>query len=140
MDDPFYRAIVREKRGHLPPDDRPLLDALEQRRSLLDLFLAELEGTGVTEAWRANATRFLAVCKAHAAGYAIHHQRLVRPFLEKPAMDTPVAHGAGVTSSGPPLDEVIAKLQRLLDLRTARPRAGITNAAASLARIAAHTG
>jgi hypothetical protein len=140
MDDPFYRSIVQEKRGHVPPDDQPMLAALAHRASLLDLFLAELDSNEPTPGWTANAARFLAVCKAHAAAYAIHHQRLVKPFLEKPAQAVPSAHAAGVTSSGPPLDEVIAMLQRLLDLRTARNRPGIETAAASLARIAAHTG
>ena len=140
MDDPFYRSIVEEKRGHIPPDDQPLLDALEHRAPLIDLFAGELDSSGASSSWKANATRFLAVCRAHAAAYAIHHQRLVKPFLEQPAKDVPVAHGSGVTSSGPPLDEVIEMLQRLLDLRTARDRPGIQSAAASLARIHAHTG
>jgi hypothetical protein len=135
MDDEFYRAVVREKHGHVPPDDRPLLDALPARRSLLDLFLCELDSTGATAAWKANAARYLEVCKAHAAAYAIHHQRLVKGFLEKPAQAAPTAHGSGVTSSGPPLDEVIEMLQRLLDLRTARNRPGLVTAGPSIARL-----
>jgi hypothetical protein len=137
MDDEFYRAIVREKSGHVPPDDRPWLEALPGRRSLLELLLNELDAIGATPAWKANARRFLDVCKAHAAAYAIHHQRLVKTFLEKPAKDSQTAHAAGVTSSGPPLDHVIDMLQRLLDLRTARQRPGLDTAANALARVQA---
>ena len=133
MDDPFYQAIVNEKRLHVPPEDLPLMELLPARRSLLAMFVAELDSGGATPEWQANATRFLDACKAHAAAAAVHHQRLVKGFLEKPAKDIPSSHAAGVTSSGPPLDEVIAMLQRLLDLRMARSGA----AAASIARLRA---
>jgi len=120
MDDDFYRSVVHEKRNHVPPDDQPFMKMLTSRRSLLDLFIHELDTAGATSGWKANAARFLAVCKAHAAAYAIHHHRLIKGFLEKPAKAAPTAHGAGVTSSGPPLEDVVAMLQRLLDLRSAR--------------------
>lgn len=135
MDDEFYRSVVREKERHAPPDDQPFLQALRSRRSLLDLFVSELDSIGITPGWKANAARYLDVCKAHASAYAIHHQRLVKAFLEKPAKDLPSAHAAGVTSSGPPLDQVIGMLQRLLDLRTARSRPGVESAAPSMARL-----
>jgi hypothetical protein len=135
LDDPFYRGIVREKSRYVPPGDQAALQELERRPSLLQMFLDEWDAVGATPGWRANGDRYLAVCKAHAAAYAIHHQRLVKPFLEAPAMSMPTAHGAGVTSSGPPLGEVMAMLQRLLDLRTARARPGIGSAAESMARL-----
>jgi hypothetical protein len=75
------------------------------------------------------------VCKAHGAAYAVHHHRLVKGFLEKPAASQPTAHGAGVTSSGPPLDRVIDMLQRLAGLRAARSGPGLVTAAASIDRI-----
>ena len=134
-DDVFYQSIVHEKSGHVPPDDQQALRTLGSRPSLLHAFCRELDAHGATPEWRANAARFLAVCKAHGAAYAYHHQRLVKPFLETPARAGPTAHASGVTSSGPPLDEVIAMLQRLLDLRTARDRPGIGGAAASIARL-----
>lgn len=120
MDDPFYRAIVREKARHVPPDDQRILESLDRRPSLLRAFCDELDSHGTTPEWRANAARFLAVCKAHAAAYAFHHQRLVKAYVEAPSKTAPSAHTAGVTSSGPPLDEVMGMLQRLLDLRIAR--------------------
>ena len=120
MDDPFYRAIVREKARHVPPDDQPILESLDRRPSLLRAFCDELDSHGATPEWKANAARFLSVCKAHGAAYAFHHQRLVKAYVEAPSKTAHSAHTAGVTSSGPPLDEVMGMLQRLLDLRLAR--------------------
>ena len=121
MSDPFYRGIVREKSGHVPPDDQQVLRSLDRRQSLAELFRVEFDTHGATPEWKANAARFLAVCKAHGAAYAFHHQRLVKAYVEAPSKTATSAHTAGVTSSGPPLDEVMAMLQRLLQLRTARP-------------------
>jgi len=124
MDDPFYRAIVREKFAHVPPDDQQVLRSLDRRPSLAWLFRSEFDAHGATPEWTANAERFLAVCKAHGAAYAFHHQRLVKAYVEAPSKTATSAHTAGVTSSGPPLDEVMAMLQRLQRLRTARPDIG----------------
>ncbi len=120
MDDPFYRGIVREKARYVPPDDQRILESLDRRPSLLRAFCDELDSHGSTPEWKANAARFLAVCKAHAAAVAFHHQRLVKAYVEAPSKTSHSAHTAGVTSSGPPLDEVMGMLQRLLDLRIAR--------------------
>jgi Domain of unknown function (DUF1864) len=70
------------------------------------------------------------VCRAHGAAYAYHHYRLVQPFLSAPAGQSPPTDD--LTSSGPPLETVIAGLQRLCDLRTARDRPGVTTAHISL--------
>jgi len=133
MDDPFYRAIVKEKLPYVPPDDQPALRALDRQRPLVDEFCRELEAAGPTPGWKANAARFLAVCKAHTAAYAYHHHRFIKAYIEAPAKATTTAHSAGVTSSGPPLHDVVAMLHRLLELRTARP--GVSAAAALIARI-----
>ena len=124
MDDPFYRAIVREKTRHVPPDDLPVMRSLERRASLAQLFKAEYERHGATPEWQANADRFRAVCKAHGAAYAYHHQRLVKGYVEAPSKTATSAHSAGVTSSGPPLEDVMAMLGRLAQMRTARPDIG----------------
>ena len=54
----------------------------------------------------------------------------VQPFLSPPARRSPPTDD--LTSSGPPLETVIAELQRLCDLRTARDRPGVTTAHISL--------
>lgn len=121
MEDPFYRAVVREKYRYVPPDDRQVLDSLERLPSLAKLFRSEFDSRGATPEWKANADRFLAVCKAHGAAYAFHHQRLVKAYVETPSKTATNAHSAGVTSSGPPLEEVMSMLSRLMKMRTARP-------------------
>lgn len=137
VDDYFYQSIVHEKSGHVPPDDHQALRTLHRHTPLLEGLFSELDARGASPEWRANAVRFLEVCKAHAAAYAFHHERLVKPFLERPAKVASTAHLPGITSSGPPLDEVIATLQRLLDLRAARDRPGISSAAGLLSRLRA---
>ena len=104
----------------MPPDDQRSPAHRSTGGHSLQLFRGELDSHGATPEWKANAARFLAVCKAHGAAYAFHHQRLVKAYVEAPSKTAHSAHTAGVTSSGPPLDEVMAMLQRLLDLRIAR--------------------
>lgn len=133
--DPFYQSIVQEKAANVPPGDQDAMRALDRQPSLLRAFIHEIGSYGGTAAWRVNAAVFLEVCKAHGAAYAYHHQRLVKPFLEQPARAAPSTHSAGVTSSGPPLDEVMSMLGRLLDLRTARDLPGIGSAAPDIHRI-----
>ena len=121
MADPFYRAIVREKSNYVPPDDVPAMRSLDRMRSIAQLFREERAAHGETPAWKANADRYLAVCRVHGAAYAFHHQRLVKGYVESPSKTATSAHSAGVTSSGPPLADLMAMLQRLVELRTARP-------------------
>ena len=135
VDDPFYRGIVHEKLPYVPPADRRRLDALDRQRPLLDLFLGELDATGATPVWKDNAARYLRVCKAHGAAYAHHHNRLVKSYVEAPSQSLASTHSAGITSSGPPLSELMAMLQRLADLRLARDRGDVVTAAAGLTRI-----
>jgi hypothetical protein len=136
MDDPFYRGIVEEKIGHVPPGDRPILQSLGRSPSLLACFIRELDTAGVTPSWKDNAARFLRVCKAHGAAYAHHHHRLVKAYVEAPSRSLSSAHSAGVTSSGPELGDVMNMLQRLLDLRTLRAAAtSPTSPAMSIARL-----
>ena len=137
LDDPFYRGIVREKIDYVPPADRRRLDALDRSRSFLDLFLHELDANGATPAWKDNAPRYLRVCKAHGAAYAHHHNRLVKSYVEAPSQALATVHSAGLTSSGPPLNDLMTMLQRLADLRLARDRGDIVTAAPGLARIQA---
>jgi Domain of unknown function (DUF1864) len=68
----------------------------------------------------------LGLCRADGAAYGYHHYRLVQPFLSAPARQSPPPDD--LTSAGPPLETVIAGLQRLGDLRTARDRPGVTTA------------
>jgi hypothetical protein len=117
--DAFYSSIVAEKIPFVPPDEQLALRELGEVGTLLARFEREAE-QGVTPGLRANAERFLAVCRAHGAAYAFHHHGLVKPFLERPAAEIPPDRLAGLSASGPPLEEVVAMLARLLALRTDR--------------------
>jgi hypothetical protein len=119
VNDPFYASIVAEKIPFVPPGEQQTLLELGETGTLLARFEGEAEH-GVTPHLRANAERFLAVCRAHGAAYAFHHHGLVKPFLERPAAAIPPDRLAGLSASGPPLDEVVAMLGRLCALRTAR--------------------
>lgn len=109
-DDPFYLGVLAEKQPYLPPEDQPRLRAAVTVEPLLDRFLRDPRA-------RANVEPFLAACRAHAAAYAFHHHRLVKPFLVVPARS---AGQDDVTASGPALDTVVAVLERLARLRTGR--------------------
>jgi len=117
--DPFYSAIVAEKIPFVPPEQQPALRELGRAGTLLERFEGEAE-LDMTLGLRANVHRFLAVCRAHGVASAYHHHALVKPFLERPAAATPSDRFAVLSASGPPLEEVIAMLERLLAMRTAR--------------------
>ena len=93
---------MHEKSRHVPPDDLPVMRSLDQVQSIAQRFREEFAAHGETPAWKANADRYLAVCKMHGAAYAFHHQRLVKGYVEAPSKTSTSAHTAGITSSGPP--------------------------------------
>jgi hypothetical protein len=134
MNDPFYAAIVKEKQPYVPPDDQQALRMLDRHPSLLNEFCQEFEAHGASPEWRVNAARFLAVCKAHAAAYAYHHNRFIKAYIEAPSKANATTHSAGVTSSGPPLEEVVSMLRRLAELRSGRGEARLKAIADALAQ------
>ena len=127
--DPFYQHVVAEKYPYVPPEDQAVLRAAVTGTPLLELFLREAAAGPLAEQMRTNAQRFLAVCRAHGAAYAFHHHRLVKPFLETPAKQAPSERLDDLTASGPPLEVVVAGLERLSDLRAARNRPGLASSA-----------
>lgn len=133
--DPFYQTLLAEKYAYVPPEEQTLLRAAVDSDSLLETFLRESATNGVTPHLRRNAQLFLAVCRAHGAAYAFHHQKLVKPFLERPAQTAPRERLDGITASGPPLETVIGTLERLRDLRSAHDRPGRPSARESLERL-----
>ncbi|MEJ2855539.1 MULTISPECIES: monodechloroaminopyrrolnitrin synthase PrnB family protein [unclassified Saccharothrix] len=120
-DDPFYQRVVAEKVPFVPPDHQVRLRRAVVAEPLMGRFLREPRHAGL----------FLEVCRAHGAAYALHHGRLVKPFLEAQA-----GEDQDVTASGPPLSVVVAELGHLVDLRTGRARAGAFGAHEELRRLA----
>ena len=138
--DPFYQAVLTEKQPYLPPEDQAALRATVLAEPLLDAFLREAAQSAVTPQLRENIGLFLALCNRHGAVSSYHHHRLVLPFLQEPAARAGDDEPEDLTSSGPPLDVVIAQLARLVDLRTARERAGVFGARSKLDRLRALAG
>jgi hypothetical protein len=100
-DDPFYQGILTEKYAYLPPTDQPHLQA----------------AVAATPLCSTPANQLLQeVCRAHGGAYAVHHHRLVLPFVAVPAATDPTP-----TSSGPPLTDLLTTLRHLRDLRAAAP-------------------
>jgi hypothetical protein len=135
--DEFYATLLTEKWPFVPPEDQPLLEALGRHPPLLGRFLDEATAAIVSDPLRQNAELFLDVCKVHGAGYAFHHTNLVKRYLEQPARAMPGQRLEEVTASGPPLDHVIAMLDRLRRLRIARDGGGVVTAEAQLKELRA---
>jgi len=131
--DPFYQWVTTDKYPYVAPEDQPVLRALATTESLLAAFLRELEAGPPSPSLRENAELFLAACKQHGAATVFHHHRLVVPYLEEPAANTPSR--PDITASGPPLAVVVETLARLRDLRAARQRPGLETARPNLDRV-----
>jgi len=121
-DDPYYSQLLVDKFLFMRPEDQLVLRDCMRRKSLLDSFLEQL-ATGSDAAWfQKNAAMFLEVCEAHGATAKQHHEKLVRKFIEAPAVDTGIEERAGLTASGPPLPVLLKSLRKLADLRAGADR------------------
>ena len=125
--DPFYQAVLREKRHYLLPTDRASLDRTSSRVSLLDQFLEEAHASGslAQNWWRPTVEGFLEVCRLHGAVAAVHHNALVDRFISRPARNLAEDQLQEITASGPTLAELVPHLEKLRDLRLAANRADI---------------
>lgn len=121
-DDPYYSQLLVDKFLFMRPEDQLVLRDCMRRKSLLDSFLEHLDEHGDTQWFRKNATMFLEVCDAHGATAIQHHEKLVRRFIEEPAVDSGIEEREGLTASGPPLPVLLRSLRKLADLRAAAER------------------
>jgi hypothetical protein len=94
-----------------------------RRQSLMDQVLECLHsGESPGRYFEHNARLFLEVCEAHGRTAAQHHDQLVQRFIETPSASLDEKHLEHITASGPPLEVLMAALQKLRDRRTAAPR------------------
>ena len=117
MDDPFDRAIVRERPLRAPTITRTL-ESLDRRPSLLRSVCDELDSHGDHPEWQGERADSFSL-QGHGARMRFiirHGQGVVEAPVKKPRERA----NSWSESSGPPLDEVMGMLQRLLDLRIAR--------------------
>ena len=121
MDDPHYAQIVTEKLPFLVPAERARLKESLRAPSLLDGFMRELESAG--RPWfQENGAAFVAVLDAVGEGARHHHDVIVSRFISAPTAAISEQHRERITASGPPLEVLIASLERLRDQRSAAQR------------------
>ncbi|MBI1364937.1 MAG: DUF1864 family protein [Alphaproteobacteria bacterium] len=135
--DPYYAQLLVDKMLFMMPADQASLRDCMRRKPLLDELLdAREKHSG--ERWFKDAARaFLAVCDAHGAAAARHHDRLVARFIDKPSKSLETRHLEQLTASGPPLPVLLNALAILRDLRMAANRSDIPTAYARLQELRA---
>ena len=132
--DPYYAQLLADKMPYMLPAEQKRLRDTMRHRSLLDEFLAAMDGAEAASA-RANARAFLEVCRLYADTARQHHDALVHRFIALPSKDLPENRMAGLTASGPPLHALLRSLETLRDMRTAAVRDDLATRAGDLARL-----
>ncbi|MEZ5497804.1 MAG: DUF1864 family protein [Steroidobacteraceae bacterium] len=134
-DEAFYSQLLIDKFLFMRPEDQLVLRDCMRRKSLLDSLL-EYAGTDTASEWYQRNTRlFLEVCAAHGKAALQHHEKLVRKFIEDPALNKGLANQKDMTASGPPLPVLLKSLRKLADLRAATDRSDIPSRYADLERL-----
>jgi Domain of unknown function (DUF1864) len=121
MAETSYAQVVLEKIPYLVPAEQGRLRDSLRTSNLLDAFLDH--AAAADQVWfQRNAAAFLDVVTAHGAAATHHHDELVGTFIRRPSTAISPENRQGLTASGPPLDVLIASLERLRDRRLAAPR------------------
>ncbi|GAB5413658.1 MAG: DUF1864 family protein [Congregibacter sp.] len=135
-EDPSYSQLLVDKFLYMLPEDQARLRDCMRRESLMDQINNCLaRGGSHGDYFESNATLFLEVCKAHGHTASQHHDQLVQRFIETPSAVLDQKHLTHITASGPPLEVLMAALQKLRDLRTAAPRDDIRSRYKDIAAI-----
>ncbi|EED31728.1 conserved domain protein [gamma proteobacterium NOR5-3] len=135
-EDPSYSQLLVDKFLYMMPEDQARLRDCMRRESLLNQILLGLQSPdSCGDYFEHNARLFLEVCEAHGRTASQHHNQLVERFIEGPSSALDQKHMAHITASGPPLEVLMAALQKLRDLRTAAPRDDIRSRYKDIAAI-----
>ncbi|MAX44256.1 MAG: tryptophan 2,3-dioxygenase [Alteromonadaceae bacterium] len=121
-DDPYYSQLLVDKFLFMRPEEQLILRDCMRRTSLMDAFLNATEEERNASWFKLHLQAFLAVCEAHCETARQHHEQLISRFIESPAAKYELTKRQDMTASGPPLEILLAALQKLHDLRTAAPR------------------
>jgi hypothetical protein len=119
--DPYYAQLLVDKMLYMTPEDQARLRMALTYKPLLDEFVEAIDRSAKSEWFKVNAALFLDVCAAHGRAAAQHHDKLVDTFIVKKTHELEQRHMAQITASGPPLHVLIKALEKLRDLRGARP-------------------
>lgn len=136
-DNSSYSQLLVDKFLYMMPEDQAVLRDVMRRQSLLNGFLEQLESRSNEPWFQKNAAMFVEVCETHGKTAAQHHDMLVARFIEKQAKALPEKFQENITASGPPLEVVLAALEKLRDLRLAADREDIPSRYADLQRLKA---
>jgi len=117
--DPYYAQLLVDKMLFMLPTDQARLRDCMTRTSLLDELLSFVGDYDQEDWFQQNARAYLEVCD-------LHHDGLVRRFIEGPAAKLGQQSLEGITASGPPLPVLLRSLEVLRDLRLAADRRDIT--------------
>jgi hypothetical protein len=117
-----YSQLLVDKFLYMMPQDQLILRDCMRRKSLMNLFLEELDAGNTSAAFKKNLAAFLAVCDAHGTGASQHHNQLVEKYIKVPADKLPPENQQNLTASGPPLPILLAALGKLRDQRMAAKR------------------
>ena len=121
-DDPYYSQLLVDKFLFMRPEEQLILRDCMRRTSLMDAFLNATKEERNASWFKPHLQAFLAVCEAHGETARQHHEQLISRFIESPAAKYELTKRQDMTASGPPLEILLAALQKLHDLRTAAPR------------------
>ena len=119
-----YSQLLVDKFLYMMPEDQHVLRVCMRRPSIMDDFLSA-SGQSQTAWYQRNLKLFLDVCQSHGKTAIQHHNQLVSQFIVKPAKAMVGNHLEHLTASGPPLETVLAQLERLKDQRAALLRSDI---------------
>ena len=136
-DDPFYLDVIIDKKAYMPQSEQLRLQDSIGKTSFMDQFLDEMESCNSLPQFKKNLGVFIEVCEAHGRAYAFHHDKLVKDYIEKPAMKLPDSQNEDLTASGPPLPVLLRSLGKLRDLRMAEDRPDIPSRYADLQKLKA---
>lgn len=123
--DASYSQLLVDKFLFMRPEEQSLLRDCMRQESLMSRFLTIAESETKSSWFQDNLKLFLDVCTAHGETARLHHDFLVNKFIEKPSKNIEQADREKITASGPPLEVLLASLEKLKDLRMAAPRTDI---------------
>ncbi len=118
--EPAYSQMLVDKFLYMVPEDQSILRDCMRRTSIMDEFLnADIS----SKAWyKDNLTLFLEICQLHGDAATQHHNQLVEKYITQPSTELTESHLDNITASGPPLEVLLASLEKLRDRRAAANR------------------
>jgi len=134
-EDTAYSQLLVDKFLYMTPEDQARLREWMGREGLMDQIRTCLEAGNPGPYFETNVALFLEVCAAHGVTASQHHDQLVKRYIQQPADQLAEHHLKTITASGPPLEVLMAALEKLKDLRIAAPRDDILSRYKDLEKI-----